>query len=80
MLNCFIKLKGVVFFVSLLACLPSFSAENADNRQHIVKVLSQELWNKGILNESETPIEKSNSKNVIYFPEELEIALRLIDS
>ena len=80
MLNCFIKLKGVVFFVSLVTCLPSFSAENIDNRQHIVKVLSQDLWNKGILNETETPIEKSNSKNVIYFPEELEIALRLIDS
>ena len=82
MLSCLKKLK-TVFVLVILAVFSQtiFASETIDivDHQLRVKVIKQELWHKGI----QSPSEKDSSPkkdNVIYFPEELELALRLISS
>ena len=85
MLKMNVGLKSVLFFVSFLFLLSTSKAESrfsdVSNTKHVVKIISQDLWSNGVFQKEKVEnLDTKDSKKVIYFPEELEIALRLINS
>mgnify|MGYP004142354809 CR=1 FL=1 len=81
---CFAKRPTIVtfLFIFTLFSTSSFSNDRMDNSKYVVKILSKELWHKGIKEEDQSHRKKfrEEKKNTIYFPEELEVALRLLGS
>ena len=80
MKSCLKFVFAVVFLVITLV-FPQLARSNEplDRSTYTVKVLTKELWNNGVKVETQEVHEGNESKGTIYFPEELEIALRLIN-
>ena len=75
-----LKLVFSVVFLVITLVFPQLARSNElpERSSYTVKVLTKELWNNGVKTEPQEVHETSDSKATIYFPEELEIALRLI--
>ena len=77
------KLSFSVVVLIIFCIIPSnqaYSTEYIIDHPMRVKVIQQELWDKGVNKQVEKNAPSKENKKVIYFPEELELALRLISS
>lgn len=80
MRNCLKLLSVVVIFCTYLAISPTALASDQNERAAFtVKVVGHDLWKNGVKLKDEVSKESNKDKKTIYFPEELEIALRLIN-
>ena len=81
MKKCLIATIGVVFFVSLTFVCPLMAGEKNSLKKDIkIEWVKSELWVKGVKRPKKggDSLSLPKKENTLYFPEELELALRLI--
>lgn len=76
----------IIIIVTILVSFLGFNVFAFDGQAEIVghdlkiKVLKKELWEKGVIEDNQVNENNIKKDNTIYFPEELEIALKLISA
>ncbi len=81
MLSCVKSSRAVILlFIFLAFSFSGYAEIKIPSAKQTLKIVSQELWESGVLSQELEKPSESDQKNVLYFPEELEVALRMIDS
>lgn len=70
----------ILLFIFLVFSFSGHADINTSSPRQTLKIVSQELWESGVLSQELERPSDSDQKNVLYFPEELEVALKMIDS